>query len=115
MVPYLADITCAVYPMGLFYGVVTRQEDLDDLVVVVVSCQYEGWDIWGKLTFLLCAKEGVAPLAFLLILAAYERGVLDNDLDQGHAVFADGVKKGLLDTLTIHPEIQRFQLRKMAA
>ena len=42
MVPYLADITCAVYPMGLFYGVVTRQEDLDDLVVVVVSCQYEG-------------------------------------------------------------------------
>ena len=73
----------------LLYGVVTREEHLDDLMVVVVSGEDEGRDIGRELRFFVCPEKRVPnPCSFLLVLAGHIVRVFYDGFDHLGGAFA---------------------------
>jgi len=68
--------------MRLFDGVIARQEHLDDLVVVVVSGQYQRSDVRRELTLLVRAKERIFLRASTQLGTGDVVGMFNDDLSQ---------------------------------
>ena len=66
--------------MRLVDGVVAREEHLDDLVVVVVSGEYERGDVGRELGFLVRPKERVLLRALVQLGAGDVVRMFDHDL-----------------------------------
>lgn len=83
-------------------GVSARQEQLDQLVVVVVRRQDQRGDVWRELTLFVGAEERVslAPACPLLVRAAGDVArVLDDRAHDLRVALADGVAQRLLDAV----------------
>jgi len=83
-------------------GVTARQEQLDELVVVVVSGQDQRRDVRGELALLVSTKERITLTAarpLLVRSAGNVARMLDNRADDLRITFTDGVAQRLLDAL----------------
>ena len=81
---------------------VAREEDLDDLVVVVVRGEDQRRDVGRELALLLRPEERVADaLPLHLLLAGDIVRMLDHQLHDLDAALADHVQQRLLDTLEV--------------